>query len=735
MTLNNMQLIFLDIESTGFDCNQDRIIEIGVVKWENGIIIDRFSSLANPHVQIPQEIIQLTGITDTEVAAAPDFSQIKEELATFIGDLPIVGHNIQFDVGFLKANQLALTHNQLIDTVDLARILLVKEASYSLEVLMKKYVPVQRTSHRALADTETTVDFFMFLVERIEALPEKVRTQLNEVLAKSSWPAGVVFEYARENLAVPPLSPLDLPPPQAALSKWQTYWSNDTLELTSLHNRMLVSSAGDPPLNKLTTPLCVAYAYRSTRERLEEQSQAAGLTIAHLKEPGYYLAPRKLAILLSQEKLPLTEVPFLLKMIIWSGVTLTGDREEVSLDRGEYALFDKVADSEAQDFFWQQQVKRADESEIIFVHHISWWKNVHTHLSTLNERTLIISDAHCLEETGTMALSTVFTGAQLQAELGEKGDILTGLLGIFYTRNKPQDDAFGSECVPVDEYTRNSKEWRAVEDAVTGIEHEAFRNKLQKAFTLEDNDIAYIQHFADELSFHKSPLSLKTAFTQSSATWPRIIIHDHTLLLDGLGILDESWHRIDENSNIRDHIEIKVLDDFPEANALGYFKRSMELFSDIIEERRGGCLFIVSSKKAAAAYYRALKSFCESRDVHLYAAGTSGGSGKTATLFLHDPDHSVLFLTPHSLPQHLDVIRHINTMAFQKIPFDPPSDPVVSARSNLCENAFDQYSLPRAIMKLRHILWQFARLSHAPQKTCYLMDSRLTTRSYGKHFI
>jgi DNA polymerase III epsilon subunit family exonuclease len=185
--------IFLDIETTGFDPNRNQIIEIAAIKWADFKILDRFESLVNPHIKLPQEISLLTGIRDNMVADSPRFSDIKEKFLGFASELPVVGHNIAFDLSFLKSHHAELP-NPKIDTLALARILLRKEKSYALEVLMKKYGLPVRESHRAMADTETTLAFFEFLLTKIGEIPAPAFSAMKNVFQKSDWPGSAVFQ-------------------------------------------------------------------------------------------------------------------------------------------------------------------------------------------------------------------------------------------------------------------------------------------------------------------------------------------------------------------------------------------------------------------------------------------------------------------------------------------------------------------------------------------------------------
>lgn len=174
------------------DPNVHQIIEIACVKWQDGKILEQLESLVNPRNPLPYEITLLTGIKDVELKNAPHFSEITQKIIDFIGDLPVVGHNIAFDTSFLRSHHFEIKNSE-IDTIALARILLLKEPSYALEVLMKKYNLPIKPSHRAMADVETTISFFEFLLERLRQIPGPVLKQMQEVLGKSQWAGKILF--------------------------------------------------------------------------------------------------------------------------------------------------------------------------------------------------------------------------------------------------------------------------------------------------------------------------------------------------------------------------------------------------------------------------------------------------------------------------------------------------------------------------------------------------------------
>ena len=97
-----------DFETTGLDPNSDRIIEIAAIRFEHGEIVDRFVSLVNPGIDIPNLITEITGISNSMVYKSPKEAEIIDDFLSFLGDSPLVAHNIRFDEQFLS--RLCLKH-------------------------------------------------------------------------------------------------------------------------------------------------------------------------------------------------------------------------------------------------------------------------------------------------------------------------------------------------------------------------------------------------------------------------------------------------------------------------------------------------------------------------------------------------------------------------------------------------------------------------------------------------
>lgn len=172
--------IVCDVETTGVSPIYNRITEIALIKVHNGEIAGKYSTLVNPKQHIPREITHLTGISNADVINKPEFSDIAEEVLSFIADneeSPVVftGHNVSFDYRFLLHSFLRLEKNfklRTLCTCKLARRLLKRLRSKSL-INVATYFGIDfRRYHRAyddaLATSKILLNFITTLTEEYE---------------------------------------------------------------------------------------------------------------------------------------------------------------------------------------------------------------------------------------------------------------------------------------------------------------------------------------------------------------------------------------------------------------------------------------------------------------------------------------------------------------------------------------------------------------------------------------
>ena len=173
--LADVTFCVLDLETTGGDRAGDMITEVGAVKVRGGECLGTFQTLVNPGRAIPPVITVLTGLTDALVAPAPRIESVLPTLLEFMRDTVLVGHNIGFDVAFLRAAFERAGHPRYdpmrIDTVALARRLVRDEVpDCRLGTLASRLRLDHRPTHRALDDALATTDLLHLLIERASGL-------------------------------------------------------------------------------------------------------------------------------------------------------------------------------------------------------------------------------------------------------------------------------------------------------------------------------------------------------------------------------------------------------------------------------------------------------------------------------------------------------------------------------------------------------------------------------------
>lgn len=161
--------VAIDLETTGLDPKQDKIIEIGAIRVEDGRIVEEFSTFVNPRRKLTSNIIALTGITDDMLCSAKGIGEVIGEALAFCGELPLLGHNILFDYRFLKqaaVNQGLEFERSGIDTLSLCRKFMPSEEKKNLAAAAKYFGIGEQTSHRALADAVTAHLLYQAVRER-----------------------------------------------------------------------------------------------------------------------------------------------------------------------------------------------------------------------------------------------------------------------------------------------------------------------------------------------------------------------------------------------------------------------------------------------------------------------------------------------------------------------------------------------------------------------------------------
>lgn len=180
---NYNSYVVFDIETTGLSSRNDKITEIGAVKIVNGTIVDRFSQLINPEKEIPQVVVELTGISNAKVENEPTIEEVIPKFYDFSRDSVLVAHNAKFDISFIRReyanNNLEFSH-PILDTLVLARAIMTDMKRFNLGTLCKNLGVSLVGAHRAVNDAEATAAMFIKLIERFKREKEFNFDNLNK---------------------------------------------------------------------------------------------------------------------------------------------------------------------------------------------------------------------------------------------------------------------------------------------------------------------------------------------------------------------------------------------------------------------------------------------------------------------------------------------------------------------------------------------------------------------------
>ncbi len=192
-------ITYLDLETTGATPTKDRITEIALVRFDDGIETARWETLVNPEQPIPPFIQNLTGITDETVANAPVFAEVADKLATFLEGTVLAAHNVRFDYGFIKAEfkRLGMTIKQkVLCTVKLSRLLYPEHYSHGLDAIMKRHQITTIARHRAMGDVETVLAFLKIATKELGA--ERLQSAAERLLRGPSLPPHLNASYLED---------------------------------------------------------------------------------------------------------------------------------------------------------------------------------------------------------------------------------------------------------------------------------------------------------------------------------------------------------------------------------------------------------------------------------------------------------------------------------------------------------------------------------------------------------
>lgn len=153
------EYVVVDLETTGLAPKTDKILEIGAYRVAGGELGEKFHMMLDPGIPVPPQITKLTGITQEMVRGQARVEEGIRAFMEFAGDLPLLGHNLIFDYGFLKhasVNEGYSFEKEGVDTLKISREVLPQLPSRSLGALCAHFSIDQQSAHRGEDDARVT---------------------------------------------------------------------------------------------------------------------------------------------------------------------------------------------------------------------------------------------------------------------------------------------------------------------------------------------------------------------------------------------------------------------------------------------------------------------------------------------------------------------------------------------------------------------------------------------------
>ncbi|WP_161959214.1 PolC-type DNA polymerase III [Pseudomonas ovata] len=196
------RIAVIDFETTGISPGPDcRATEVAVVIMEEGRIVDRYQSLMNAGVRIPEFIEALTGISNAMIRTAPAADQVMGEVADFVGGTPLVAHNASFDQKFWDFELARIQRKReqsFACSMLLARRLIPGAPNHKLGTLTRyARLPNTGQAHRAMADAEMAANLMGYMTGQLRNQHGLTHISHQMLCSLQKVPAARILETLR----------------------------------------------------------------------------------------------------------------------------------------------------------------------------------------------------------------------------------------------------------------------------------------------------------------------------------------------------------------------------------------------------------------------------------------------------------------------------------------------------------------------------------------------------------
>ena len=781
---NRYVVVDLEATSTG---SKAKIIQVGIVVIEDGKIVDHYTTDVNPHEPLDAHIKELTGLTDQRLAQAPDFSQVARKIFDLVEDGIFVAHNVQFDANLLAENLFFEGYelrNPRVDTVELAQVFFPELEKYSLPILCRELGIPLKHAHTALSDAQATAELLLFLREKMAQLPKGLLESLLEMADALLYESYLVIDEIFRNQSI--LSSPDLVEVQGLYFKKNETpleprkLSQDFSKNISLLNlevreeqESFAKEVGlllkDEPVSLIQAPTGIGKTYgyllpalSQAKERqivlsvptkilqnqiMEEEGkrlkEVFHIDIHSLKGPQNYLKLDAFYRSLQENDENRLFRRFKMQLLVWLTETETGDLDEIGqLYRYQHFLTDLRHDGNLSskslfvtEDFWKRSQEKAQTCKLLVTNHAYLVTRLEDNPEFVSDRLLIIDEVQKV----LLALENLL---QQTYDIQSIVDLIDKAL--LEEQNKVQQRILESirfECLYLIEQFQSGKSRKNILDSLANL-HQYFSElegfeELVRYFTADRDywlEAIETSQKKIQISSTKSGRILLSSLVPDSCqvlgVSATLEISQRVSLADLLGYPEAKFVKI-EACKTQDQ-EVVLVKDFPlvtETSLEVYAKEVADLLIDV-QAFQQPILVLFTAKDMLLAVSDLLPvshlAQYKNGDVHQLKKRFEKGEQQIllgAASFWEGVDFS----------SHPFVIQVVPRLPFQN-PQEPLTKKINQELIQEGKNAFYDYQLPMAIIRLKQALGRSMRREHQRSLTL-ILDRRIVGKRYGKQIV
>lgn len=783
---NRYVVVDLEATSTG---SKAKIIQVGIVVIEDGKIVDHYTTDVNPHEPLDAHIKELTGLTDQRLAQAPDFSQVARKIFDLVENGIFVAHNVQFDANLLAENLFFEGYelrSPRVDTVELAQVFFPELEKYSLPILCRELGISLKHAHTALSDAQATAELLLFLRKKMAQLPKGLLERLLEMADALLYESYLVIEEIYRSQSI--LSSPDLVQVQGLYFKKTTAplkprkLSQDFSKNISLLNlevreeqESFAKEVGlllkDETVSLIQAPTGIGKTYGYLlpalsqvenrqivlsvptkilqNQIMEEEGKRLKdvfhIDIHSLKGPHNYLKLDAFYRSLQENDENRLFRRFKMQLLVWLTETETGDLDEIGqLYRYQHFLTDLRHDGNLSskslfvtEDFWKRSQERAQTCKLLVTNHAYLVTRLEDNPEFVSDRLLIIDEVQKV----LLALENL-----LQETYDIQSIIALVDKALLDEQNKVQQRILESirfEFIYLIEQFQSGKSKKSSLDSFANLrqyfselEVEGFE-ELVRYFTVEGDywlEATETSQKKIQISSTKSGRIFLSSLVPDSCqvlgVSATLEISQRVSLADLLGYPEAKFVKVEAGK--KQDQEVVLIKDFPlvtETSLEVYAKEVANLLMDL-QAFQQPILVLFTAKDLLLAVSNLLPvshlAQYKNGDVHQLKKRFEKGEQKIllgAASFWEGVDFS----------SHPFVIQVVPRLPFQN-PQEPLTKKINQELNQEGKNAFYDYQLPMAIIRLKQALGRSMRREHQRSLTL-ILDKRIVGKRYGKQIV